>query len=58
MCAAASHPSNDSPLTDTSGPLQVKYPAGMDKEKGSLFDAVEDMDLDECVEKLVAINGA
>jgi nucleoside diphosphate kinase len=37
---------------------QVKYPAGSEKEKGSLFDAVEDMDLDECVAKLVAINTA
>jgi nucleoside diphosphate kinase len=37
---------------------QVKYPAGSEKEKGSLFDAVEDMDLDACVEKLVAINAA
>ena len=37
---------------------QVKYPAGSEKEKGSLFDALEDLDLADCVSKAIAISKA
>jgi nucleoside diphosphate kinase len=37
---------------------QVKLPEGSEKPKGSLFDAVEDMDADACLKKLIEINTA
>lgn len=41
-------------IADWSVDPRVTLPGG---EKGSVFDALEDMDVDECLAKLVELNG-